>query len=64
MGQTGGAVLVPARSVQELQWMEYEGLIRPPNNAEVSHGGTNFYKYEVKPTVTSNLKELFPISSN
>ena len=43
---------------------EYEGLITPPNNAEVSHGGTNFYKYEVKSPVTSNLKELFPISSN
>jgi anaerobic selenocysteine-containing dehydrogenase len=43
---------------------EYEGLITPPNNSEVSHGGTNYYKYEVKPPVTSNLKELFPMSSN
>ncbi len=42
----------------------YEGLVTPPNNPEVSHGGANYYVYEVKPPVTSNLKELFPISSN
>ncbi|MDP2268885.1 MAG: molybdopterin-dependent oxidoreductase, partial [Deltaproteobacteria bacterium] len=43
---------------------EYEGLVVAPNNAEVSHGGANYYQYEVKQPVTSNLKELFPISSN
>ena len=43
---------------------EYEGLITPPDNPEVSHDGVNYYTYEVKPPVTTNLKELFPISSN
>jgi molybdopterin-containing oxidoreductase family molybdopterin binding subunit len=42
---------------------EFEGLVTTPNNLEVSHG-VNYYTYEVKPPVTSNLKELFPISSN
>jgi len=42
----------------------FDGLVVAPNNAEVSHGGANYYKYEVKQPVTSNLKELFPISSN
>jgi len=42
---------------------DYEGLVVPPSNVEVGHGA-NYYVYEVKPPVTSNLKELFPISSN
>ena len=42
----------------------HDGLISPGNNAEVSHGGANFYKYDVKPPETMNLKSLFPQSTN
>ncbi len=42
---------------------EYEGMILPPKKYEVGHG-VNYYQYEVKQPVNSNLKELCPIGSN
>ena len=48
------------------QWHpgSHDGMIVPPVDAPGAHGGGNYYKYEVKEPVSTNLRELYPISTN